>query len=108
MLKILLIGKGGREHALAWRLSQSQRVEHIYVVPGNGGTSRGLPKVSNLDTVKADNYPALIQEAKRLDIGLVVAGTDQAVVDGIEGFCSDGVLSLIIILASMRFILAKS
>ncbi|KAI9665541.1 MAG: hypothetical protein M1831_001684 [Alyxoria varia] len=89
MLRILLIGKGGREHALAWRLSKSPRVEHVYVVPGNGGTARGLPKVSNLDTVKAEDYPLLIEEAKRLEIGLVVAGTDQAVVDGIEGFCSE-------------------
>lgn len=38
-LRILLVGSGGREHALAWKLSQSSRVEHICVVPGNGGTS---------------------------------------------------------------------
>lgn len=38
-LRILLIGNGGREHALAWKLVQSQHVDHIYVVPGNGGTA---------------------------------------------------------------------
>lgn len=39
-LNILLIGNGGREHALAWKLSQSPKVGHIYCVPGNGGTAR--------------------------------------------------------------------
>lgn len=85
MLRIMLIGRGGREHALAWRLAKSPRVEHIYVVPGNGGTARGLDKVSNVTSVKADDYSALIKKAKELNIGLVVAGTDQAVIDGIEG-----------------------
>lgn len=47
MLRILLTGKGEREHALAWRLSRSSRVEHVYVVPSNGGTARGLADVSN-------------------------------------------------------------
>jgi len=37
-LRVLLVGNGGREHALAWKLVQSSHVEHIYVVPGNGGT----------------------------------------------------------------------
>lgn len=39
-LRILIVGNGGREHTLAWKLSQSDRVECIHVVPGNGGTSR--------------------------------------------------------------------
>lgn len=90
MLRILLIGKGGREHALAWKLSKSPRVEHIYVVPGNGGTANSLAKASNVDTIKADDYVALIKLAVHMRISLVVAGSDQAIVDGIEGFCSEG------------------
>lgn len=90
MLRILLIGKGGREHALAWRLSKSPNVEHVYVVPGNGGTARGLAKVSNIDSFRVDDYPALVILATDLNIGLVIAGSDQAVVDGIEGFCKQG------------------
>ncbi|KAI9791104.1 MAG: hypothetical protein M1816_004335 [Peltula sp. TS41687] len=85
-LRILLIGKGGREHGLAWKLSQSPRVEHIYVVPGNGGTAHGLKKVSNVDHVSANNYPNLVSLAKELNISLVVVGPDDAVADGIEGY----------------------
>lgn len=90
MLRGLLIGKGGREHAISWRLSKSAHVEHYYVVPGNGGTARGSTKVSNVETVMADDYPSLMKLAKDLQIGLVVAGDDKAVVEGIEGFCSEG------------------
>jgi phosphoribosylamine-glycine ligase len=89
-MQILLIGKGGREHALAWKLNQSPKASHIYVVPGNGGTARGLSKVSNIDDVKEDDYPALVELAKTLGIGLVVVGPDQAVVDGIEGYFRAG------------------
>ncbi|KAK4102571.1 putative bifunctional purine Ade1 [Parathielavia hyrcaniae] len=84
-LKILLVGKGAREHSLAWKLTQSPLVRHIYVVPGNGGTGE-LHNVSNLRSVQANDYPGLVLLAKDLGIGLVVAGPDDAVVDGIEGF----------------------
>ena len=87
-LKVLLVGKGAREHSLAWKLAQSQLVSHIYVVPGNGGTS-DLRNVSNISSVEANDYPALVALAKDLGIGLVVAGPDDAVVDGIEGFFRD-------------------
>ena len=46
-MKILVIGSGGREHALAWRLAQSPRVEKVYVAPGNAGTA-GTPNLENL------------------------------------------------------------
>ncbi|KAI8630218.1 putative bifunctional purine Ade1 [Xylariaceae sp. FL1651] len=85
-LKILLVGGGGREHALAWKLSQSPLVDHIYVVPGNGGTERLGDSVSNISNTAADDYPRLLMLAQLLEISLVVAGPDQAVVDGIEGY----------------------
>ncbi|KAI9697961.1 MAG: hypothetical protein M1836_004314 [Candelina mexicana] len=86
--RILVIGNGGREHALAWRLSQSTRVESIYVAPGNGGTV-GLSKVTNVNEVRADDYPALVKFAKKERIDLVVPGSEAPLVDGIEGYLRD-------------------
>jgi len=47
-IRILLLGSGGREHALAWKLSQSRLLDHLFVCPGNGGTAQE-PKVTNVD-----------------------------------------------------------
>ena len=84
-LNVLLVGKGSREHSLAWKLTQSPLVKHVYVVPGNGGTN-GLPDVTNIRRVEANDYPGLVALAKDLGVGLVVAGPDDVVVDGIEGY----------------------
>ena len=87
-MKVLLVGKGAREHALAWKLSQSPRVEHVYVVPGNGGTSQ-LASVSNIQSVDMNDYTGLATLAKDLEVGLVVAGPDDVVVGGIEAYFRD-------------------
>jgi phosphoribosylamine--glycine ligase / phosphoribosylformylglycinamidine cyclo-ligase len=84
-LRILLVGSGGREHALAWKLSQSPRVENILVVPGNGGTAN-LPKVTNVSHVSAGDFPALVKLAQSKGVGLVVPGPEQPLVDGIEAY----------------------
>ncbi|OIW33852.1 phosphoribosylamine--glycine ligase [Coniochaeta ligniaria NRRL 30616] len=84
-LRILLIGNGGREHALAWKLSQSPRVESIIVAPGNGGTA-SLPKVRNDSSVAADDYPGLVALAQKNNVNLVVPGPEAPLVDGVEGF----------------------
>ena len=47
-LRILVLGSGGREHALAWKLARSEIVAHVYVAPGNGGTASGSTKITNL------------------------------------------------------------
>jgi phosphoribosylamine--glycine ligase/phosphoribosylformylglycinamidine cyclo-ligase len=60
-IRILLLGSGGREHALVWKLAQSNLVDHIYVCPGNGGTS-GEPKSTNLD-LPASDFPRLVEWA---------------------------------------------
>lgn len=87
-LIILLVGNGGREHALAWKLSQSPRVKSILVVPGNGGTGAGtLQKVQNIDHVKADDFAALMKFAQENEVNLVVPGPEAPLVAGIESAC---------------------
>ncbi|KAI1625936.1 putative bifunctional purine Ade1 [Exophiala viscosa] len=85
-LRVLLIGKGGREHALAWKLRQSPRVEHVFVVPGNAGTARDLMNVSSINHPATDNYDLLVKTAQDLRIGLVVVGPDSAIVGGIAEY----------------------
>lgn len=89
-LRILLVGNGGREHALAWKLSQSPRVDRIYVVPGNGGTANGMRNVENVNGVKPDDYPGLVAFAKTREVNLVVPGPEAPLVDGIEGYFRAG------------------
>ncbi|KAF2841669.1 phosphoribosylamine-glycine ligase [Patellaria atrata CBS 101060] len=84
-LIILLVGNGGREHAIAWKLSQSSLVTRIYVVPGNGGTET-VPKTQNVTSVKADDFPALVQFAKQLEINLLVPGPEAPLVAGIVDY----------------------
>jgi hypothetical protein len=66
-LRILLIGNGGREHALAWKLSHSPTVERVFVCPGNGGI-HNLPKTSNIDLSTTD-FPALVNFAQKNEAG---------------------------------------
>lgn len=83
--RVLLIGNGGREHALAWKLSQSPLVEAIIAVPGNGGTAT-CPKTTNLASVSADDFPGLVALAQQEKINLVVPGPEAPLVDGVETF----------------------
>ncbi|PON25994.1 hypothetical protein TGAM01_v204938 [Trichoderma gamsii] len=84
-LRILLIGNGGREHALAWKLSQSPRVDAIFAVPGNGGTAT-CPKVTNVSSVSAEDFAGLVQFAQANGVNLAVPGPEAPLVDGVEGF----------------------
>lgn len=79
MLKVLIIGNGGREHALAWKLAQDPRIGHIYVAPGNGGTAE-LERVENLPLT---DIRKLCEFARSHDIDLTVVGPEQPLVDGI-------------------------
>ncbi|HLR29297.1 MAG TPA: phosphoribosylamine--glycine ligase [Paenalcaligenes sp.] len=78
-MKLLVIGAGGREHAIAWRLTQSQRVTRVYVAPGNGGTAQAermenLPLHSNED---------LVAFAKDNDIAFAVVGPEAPLANGV-------------------------
>nr|POE65196.1 bifunctional purine biosynthetic protein ade1 [Quercus suber] len=84
-LRVLLIGNGGREHALAWKLAQSERVENIYVVPGNGGTA-SVAKCQNVTSVSASDFPNLVKFAKEQNLNFLVPGPEAPLVDGIVDF----------------------
>jgi phosphoribosylamine--glycine ligase len=80
-MKVLIVGGGGREHALAWKCASSPRVEQVYVAPGNAGTAIE-PKVRNVD-IAADNIEALLQFAIDEDIHLTIIGPEGPLVAGI-------------------------
>lgn len=80
-MQILLIGNGGREHALAWKLVQSAAVDRLFVAPGNGGTS-SLPKTTNVG-LKANDLDALCAFAQNQHIDLTVVGPEAPLVAGI-------------------------
>ncbi|KIM27315.1 hypothetical protein M408DRAFT_326758 [Serendipita vermifera MAFF 305830] len=82
-MNILVIGSGGREHALCWKLSQSPSVGTIYAIPGNAGTS-SLPKTQNVSVSLSNNFKELVGFAVDHDIGLVVPGPEQPLVDGVQ------------------------
>lgn len=79
--KILVVGGGGREHALAWRAAQDGSVAHVFVAPGNAGTARE-PKLSNVD-IAADDAAALADFAVAGDVALTVIGPEAPLVAGI-------------------------
>jgi phosphoribosylamine--glycine ligase len=80
-MKILIVGGGGREHALAWKCARSPRVRQVFVAPGNAGTALE-PNVSNVD-IPADAIEALLAFATREDIGLTIVGPEGPLVAGI-------------------------
>ena len=86
-LKVLVIGKGGREHALCWKLKQSPRVQAVYCAPGNAGTALDAQNVS----IEPHDARGLIQFAKREGIGLTVVGPEEPLVLGIvDAFVREG------------------
>jgi phosphoribosylamine--glycine ligase len=80
-MKILIVGSGGREHALAWKCAQSTHVSEVLVAPGNGGTA-SEPRVRNVN-VAAEDVPALVQLAKREQVGLTIIGPEGPLVQGV-------------------------
>jgi len=83
-MKILLIGSGGREHALAWKLAQSAKVEKIYVTPGNGGTTQ-LAKSENM-SISVNELPTLRHFALEHEIDLTIVGPEAPLVAGIVDY----------------------
>ena len=80
-MKVLILGSGGREHALAWKAAQSPRVDQVYVAPGNAGTALE-PRVANV-AIAADDIAALVDFARRERIGLTIVGPETPLVIGV-------------------------
>ncbi|RLA79876.1 MAG: phosphoribosylamine--glycine ligase, partial [Deltaproteobacteria bacterium] len=86
-MKVLVVGGGGREHALCWKISQSPRVAELYCAPGNGGIGR----IANIVEIGAEDIEGLLRFAKDRGIDLTVVGPEAPLVEGIvDAFESEG------------------
>ncbi|WP_448556697.1 phosphoribosylamine--glycine ligase [Thalassotalea montiporae] len=88
-MNVLVIGSGGREHALAWKAAQSTKVEKVFVAPGNAGTSTE-DKLENV-AISVGDILALVTFAKQNKIALTIVGPEQPLVDGVvDAFQAEG------------------
>ena len=83
-MNVLVIGSGGREHALAWKAAQSADVDKVFVAPGNAGTAAEA-NIENID-VKVNDFQGLADFAATNQVGLTIVGPEQPLVDGIVDF----------------------
>ena len=81
-MKLLLLGSGGREHALAWKIAQSPKIEKLYVAPGNAGTSNVAENVA----IKGDDFDGIRQFVLENGIDMVVVGPEDPLVKGIYDY----------------------
>lgn len=84
-MKVLVVGSGGREHALAWSLARSPKVREVYVAPGNGGTAGMATNVP----ISADDVPGLVAHAVRARYDLMVVGPEQPLSMGLADALRD-------------------
>jgi phosphoribosylamine--glycine ligase len=82
-MKILLLGSGGREHALAWKIAQSNKVEKLFIAPGNAGTSQ---VGENVPSLKADDFDGIAQFVTAQGVDMVVVGPEDPLVKGIYDY----------------------
>ncbi|WP_071147610.1 phosphoribosylamine--glycine ligase [Bacteroides ihuae] len=87
-MKLLLLGSGGREHALAWKIAQSPKVEKLYIAPGNAGTSA---IGENVD-IKATDFQSLKIFALEREIDMIVVGPEDPLVEGIFDFFKSDIM----------------
>ena len=81
-MKVLLLGSGGREHALAWKIAQSRKVEKLYIAPGNAGTAQTGENVA----MKATDFPAIKAFSLEKGIDMIVVGPEDPLVQGIYDY----------------------
>ena len=90
-MKVLVVGSGGREHALAWKAARSKKVEKVFVAPGNAGTARE-DKAENIDIGSGD-VEALVRFAKDSGVRLTIVGPEMPLVKGIRDAFDEAGLS---------------
>ncbi len=81
-MRILLLGSGGREHALAWKISQSSKVDKLYIAPGNAGTA----EVGENVNIKVNDFESIKKFCLDKQIQMVVVGPEDPLVNGIYDF----------------------
>jgi phosphoribosylamine--glycine ligase len=84
-MNVLIVGSGAREHALAWKLRQSKRVEDLFVAPGNGGTGRVAVNLP----VAVDDFEGIVKAAREHGCGLVVVGPEDPLAAGLVDFLQE-------------------
>ena len=89
-MKVLVVGGGGREHALSWKISQSPKVSQVFVAPGNGGTELE-PTLTNV-SIEADDIDGLARFALDENINLTIIGPEDPLVNGITDKFKDCLL----------------
>lgn len=94
-MNILLLGSGGREHALAWKIAQSPRVQHLYIAPGNAGTAKVSSQVGHQACqtenvpMRADDFASIRDFVLQHEIDMVVVGPEDPLVKGIYDYFRD-------------------
>ena len=86
-MNVLVIGSGGREHALAWKAAQSNSIQQVFVAPGNAGTATES-KLSNID-INVDEFEKLADFAEKNDVSLTIVGPEAPLVDGVVDYFTD-------------------
>jgi len=89
-MKVLVVGNGGREHAIAWKISQSPRADRVFVAPGNAGTAKDVENIE----IAADNITELVAFAKQNEVGLTVVGPEIPLCNGIVDAFEDAGLKV--------------
>src|SRR3989344_6665407 len=84
--KVLVVGSGGREHALGWKLGQSEHVSEVIYAPGNGGTEEGKGRNIPIDGSKKENFPTLFDFVESENVDMVVVGPEGPLDDGIVDY----------------------
>lgn len=98
-MKILLLGSGGREHALAWKIAQSPKVEKLYIAPGNAGTHGAGENVD----IKATDFPAIKDFVLKNGVEMIVVGPEDPLVKGIyDYFAADAATNHIAVIGPTK------